>query len=91
MKDNEARTAHFWKQAGCASVSGVVKSVGSDFLDNPFVVLGTGKKYDFGGIVHCKPKNPTAAFDLSKGQKVTVRGTTGGEVIGTLVLEECEW
>jgi hypothetical protein len=91
MASNEAKTAHVWKNAGCASVSGSVLTIGSDFMDDPFVVIGTGKKYEFGGIVHCTPKNKTAAFDLSKGQKVTVRGTTGGEMMGTLMLEDCEW
>lgn len=91
MASNEAKTAHIWKTAGCASVSGVVSSIGSDFMDNPFVTIGSGGKYEFLSIVHCNPKNPTNAFNLSKGQRITVRGDTGGEMMGTLTMDNCEW
>ena len=91
MASNEAKTAHVWKSAGCASVSGVVSSIGSDFMDNPFVTIGSGGKYEFLSIVHCNPKNPTDAFNLSKGQRITVRGDTGGEMMGTLTMDNCEW
>lgn len=91
MEANEARMAHAWKQAGCATVSGVVMSVDSDFMDRPFVVIGSGGKYEFSGIVHCNPKNAESAFSLTKGQSVTVSGKTGGEVMGTLTLDRCAW
>jgi hypothetical protein len=91
MERNEAKTAHMWKQARCAMVTGRVLSVGSGFDDKPFVSIGTGQKYEFTGIVHCSPRVASKAFELSKGDIKVFTGTTGGEAMGTLQLNNCDW
>jgi len=91
MERNEARTAHMWKQAGCAMVTGRVLSVGSGFDDKPFVSVGTGQQYEFTGIVHCSPRVASKAFELSKGDIKVFIGETGSEALGTLYLNNCEW
>lgn len=91
MERNEAKTAHMWKQARCAMVTGTVLSVGSGFDDKPFVSIGTGQMYEFTGIVHCSPRVASKAFDLSKGDVKVFIGDTGGEAMGTLRLNNCDW
>lgn len=91
MEKNEARLVHAWKKAGCATVVGKVISVSAGIGDQPFVSVGTGRKYELNSIVQCSPKVPEAAFALSKGQQLFFTGKTGDEVMGTLMLEDCEW
>jgi hypothetical protein len=91
MEKNEARLVHAWKKAECATVVGKVLSIDSGFDDRPFISIGTGKKYEFSGIVNCQPRVPEKAFSLTKGQQVEFTGKTGGEIVGTLILKDCEW
>lgn len=89
LKDNEARVASAWK-GSCAKITGVVDRIDSDFRDKPFVVIGTGERFSLNGL-HCKPADEAKALELSKGQTITVWGVGGSEIIGSLVLEHCDW
>jgi hypothetical protein len=89
LEENEAKTVSMWTGT-CAKVSGVVASVDSDFQDHPVVRIGAGEKYDFGGL-RCEPADHQKALNLSKGQEITVWGIGGGEALGSLTLEQCDW
>lgn len=89
MKDNEAKVVAMWK-GKCAKISGVVERIDSGLDDRPFVMIGTGQRITLGGL-HCKPKDDAKARALSKGQRITVWGIGGNEMMGSLFLEHCDW
>lgn len=65
-------------------VTGIVQSVDLDFSDNAVVRL---KGSDMFHNVGVRMLDKTAAAQLDKGQKVTLIGDKGEEVIGDLMLE----
>lgn len=89
LKENEAKVASAWK-GSCAKISGVVDSINSGFDDKPVVMVGTGERFSLQDL-HCKPKDEKKALELKKGQQITVWGVGGGEVLGSLFLEHCDW
>jgi hypothetical protein len=89
LKDNEAAVAAAWK-GSCAKISGTVKSINSGIGDKTTVIIDSGERLSFDSL-HCEPKNPQNAMYLSKGQTITVWGIGGNEVLGSLMLEHCDW
>ncbi len=67
-------------------VTGTVESISSDFTDEPVVQLATGEMFQ---QVHASGLSKTVAGQLSKGQKITVQCTGGGEIVGMPALEHC--
>lgn len=89
LKENEAKAVSIWK-GNCAKVNGVVDNVGSGIGDKPYVVIGTGEKFSLNDL-RCKPKDEKKALELKKGQKITVWGVGGDEIMGSLQLDHCDW
>lgn len=89
LKDNEARVSAAWK-GNCVKISGVVDSIDSDFNNKPVVRIGAGERFNLNNC-HCEPEVPEKALSLSKGQKITVWGIGGNEIVGSLMLEHCSW
>lgn len=89
LKQNEAKVASAWKDS-CAKVSGVVERVDSGFDDKPYVVISDGSDFSLNNL-HCKPKDEKKALNLRVGQTITVWGAGGSEIVGSLVLEHCDW
>jgi hypothetical protein len=89
LKDNEAAVASAWK-GSCAKISGTVKSINSGIGDKPTVIIDEGERMSFDSL-HCEPQDPQRAMHLRKGDKLTVWGIGGNEIMGSLMLEHCDW
>lgn len=71
------------------AVSGIVESINKDFLDKPYIILGTN---DYLSAVACSFKDGKNLKRLSKGNYVTIIGTCVGKtnLFGSIVsLSEC--
>jgi hypothetical protein len=90
-KDNEVRADNQFK-GKYVQISGVANNITKDFTDSLVVTIGTGKQLEF-EHVNCSfaddQKDQAAA--LSKGQRVTVKGTVGGLIIGTVAMRGCQF
>lgn len=91
LQANEAGAAASWKDS-CHRIAGIVVGVTSDILDKPVVEIGSGGGFE-AHTLYCWPANgfEGAALSLSKGQSISVVGVGGGEILGSLRLEECRW
>lgn len=89
LDDNEAKVVAEWKSS-CVKVRGVVQSISSGYDDEATVVIGNGDEFSFHNL-HCEPKEHERALELKKGQRITVWGTGGDELLGSLILDHCDW
>ena len=89
LKENEAAVVARWK-GKCAKVSGIVEGVDSGFDDKPFVKVGSGERFSF-STLHCHPKDAARALKLKKGDSITVWGLGGDEMVGSLMMDGCDW
>jgi hypothetical protein len=88
-KDNEiAADASF--KGKQIRVTGIVGDVKKDILDNPYVIVGTGKDFEI-PTVQCSlsTKGVDRAATLHKGDSVTMRGTVSG-LMFNVQLKNCE-
>ena len=69
-----------------ATVSGNIVSIGKDFLDTPYIVVGGSGLLDGVQCMFDRNNNPIAS--LTKGQNVTVHGTVKGKMMN-VILENC--
>jgi hypothetical protein len=69
--------------------SGTVDSIAKDFLDDPYMTVGTGKDFEI-PQVHCHLTKEAAekAAKLSKGATVTIQGEVKGLTMNVR-LDEC--
>ena len=74
-------------------IGGVVDSIGKDILDNPYVVL-KGSTTNFWGVqcmfIESKMNNDMLA-SLSEGVPIVVQGKVSGEVIGNVLVNNCNF
>lgn len=72
-------------------VMGIIDGIGKDILDNPYVTLEGMPNRLFG--VQCMfPKSKEQELiNLKKGQGITLVGKMSGEMIGNVVLRECDF
>lgn len=68
---------------------GVIDNISRDFLDNPYVTLGTGEILEFWSM-SCSFRDESQILELHRGQIVAIRGTNGGMSFGTVEFEDCE-
>jgi len=76
------------------AVSGEVDSIKEDLFGGYFMVLKDPKDpLALVGTVHCKPaeQNSQRVMEVNKGDMLTVTGVGGGVIMGSLMLNECEW
>ncbi|MFN2486150.1 MAG: hypothetical protein ABR609_06005 [Acidimicrobiia bacterium] len=69
-------------------ITGTVKDIGLDLLDNPYVTLETGELWS----VQCffAEEEADAVADLAAGQEVSLIGTVDGLAVGTnLTVDDC--
>src|SRR5258708_28799979 len=65
-------------------ITGTIVSISKDFLDKPFLVLSNGEKYSMMGVdIRYSDKDISWLSKLRKGEKVTVKGTCTGMVVGS--------
>jgi 6-phosphogluconate dehydrogenase (decarboxylating) len=69
-------------------VSGKVGDIAKDVLDNIYIILKTGDMEV--NNVQCYFDDADAAAKLTKGSKITLKGTCKGKVILNVVVEDCE-
>lgn len=71
-------------------ISGVISDIGKDITGTPYVVL-KGVEYKLFGVQCMFPRAKEAALiNLTKGQSLTVQGKLSGELIGNVVVRDCE-
>lgn len=71
-------------------ISGVIDSIGKDITDAPYVVL-KGVEYKLFGVQCMFPRaKESNLISLTKGQSLTVQGKLSGELIGNVIVRDCE-
>ena len=67
-------------------VSGVVESIGTDFMDTIYVSLSVGDEYEISSV-QCffADSHKADAASLSKGQRVTIKGLGDGYLMNVLL------
>jgi hypothetical protein len=87
-KDNEVKADLQYKNK-CIEVTGSVDLIKKDFLDNMYVTLGTGAIFEIPVIqCHLNKEQEMTAANLTKGQKVTVKGRVDGLMMN-VQLKDC--
>lgn len=86
-EENEAAADSRFK-GKVLEVSGTIKSITKDAVDDVIVELGTGNEV-FGVQAKLTKEEELKAVDLKKGQSAKVRCTGGGEVTSIPMLDEC--
>lgn len=69
--------------------TGTVGTVAKDFLDKPYITVGTGEQFELPPVVQCMLKDGGRAASLSPGQKVTISGMVRGKMMNVL-FDDCE-
>jgi hypothetical protein len=70
-------------------VSGIVRDIGKDILDSPYIVLGGQGLLDGVQCMFPSAGNSPVA-KIGKGQKVSVRGRVAGKM-GNVLLKDCQF
>lgn len=88
-KDNEVAADAKYKDK-LLEISGTVDTIGKDVLDTPYISFQTDNQYEIINRIQCMfGKNDIAALSsVTKGQKITLRGTGGGK-LGNIVVNGC--
>lgn len=69
-------------------VSGVVGSIGSDIMDQPYVTLGTGASFEVTQLQCMFSKEQAGQLaNLDKGQSLTLEGTVDAYVMNVMVKD----
>lgn len=69
-------------------VSGTIKDIGKDILDNPYVSFENGNSI-FGVQCMFDKSDANALASLSKAQKITLTGKVSGK-LGNVILNDCK-
>lgn len=69
-------------------VSGTIKSIGKDILDDPYITLKSGGDFEIFSV-QCFFDDESELASLKKGQRVTVIGTCDGK-FGNVTLKNCQ-
>lgn len=69
-------------------VSGTIKDIGKDILDNPYVSFENGNNI-FGVQCMFDKSDATALASLSKAQKITLTGKVSGK-LGNVIINDCK-
>ena len=70
-------------------VSGIIKDIGKDILDTPYIVLEGSQNVFFGVQCMFSREDEAKLASLSKGQRITLICEVSGEMIGDVVLRGC--
>ncbi len=72
-------------------VTGVLDSIQSGIGDAPFLLLKAGDEYEFNmPQAHFDKSETDSLVALKKGESITVQCVSGGEVMGSPMLNECK-
>jgi hypothetical protein len=66
-------------------VSGIIRSIGKDIVDQAYIVIGGGGFLDGVQCMFTASENNSVA-GLAKGQSVTVKGQVSGKILGNVLL-----
>lgn len=82
---NEVRADTMYK-GKILEITGVVESIGKDFLDTIYVELSVGDEYSFTSI-QCffADSHTEAAANLNEGKRVTIKGRCEGLTMGVVI------
>ncbi len=71
-------------------VSGVVKTIGKDILDTPYIALTNGEQYSFESV-QCmfSEKDESQLANVSKDDRITLRGEVSGK-LGNVLVKGCK-
>lgn len=69
-------------------VSGLVKDIGNDIMNSPYVILGENVDNPIGTQALFAPSERDGVAELSKGSRVTVRCRGGGKMMN-VILRDC--
>lgn len=72
-------------------VTGIIDSIGKDILDDPYVTLEGMPNRLFGVQCMFSKSKEQELINLKKGQEITLTGKMSGEMIGNVVLRECDF
>jgi hypothetical protein len=86
--DNEISADSRFKGKG-TQVTGTVDRIGKDIMDSPYITVGSGEEYEI-RTVQCMlaKESVAAAANLTKGDRVTVRGNVRGLMMN-VILKDC--
>ena len=73
-------------------ISGTVDTIGKDVLDTPYIAFATANQYEIINRIQCmfeKKSDVEALSGVSKGEKITLRGTVSG-ALGNIIVKDCE-
>ncbi|MFA5986368.1 MAG: hypothetical protein WC819_03410 [Parcubacteria group bacterium] len=70
-------------------VTGIVKSIDSDFTDMPVVHIKCGGEYDFISV-DCHFESKDEAATLEKDKTIVIQGRSSGEVMGNPQINTCK-
>jgi len=87
-KDNEVSADGRYK-GKVVVVTGVIRDIGKDILDSPYVVIGGEGFLDGVQCMFARTEGSPVAH-VSKGQRVAVRGRVAGKM-GNVLLRECQF
>ena len=72
-------------------VTGIIDGIGKDILDDPYVTLEGMPNRLFGVQCMFSKSKEQELINLKKGQEITLTGKMSGEMIGNVVLRECDF
>lgn len=89
-KENEVAADAKYK-GKLVQLSGTVDTIGKDIADTPFIAFETENQYEIINRIQCmfKTGDTKALSAVSKGQKITLRGTVSG-ALGNIIVKNCE-
>ncbi|MBI2623593.1 MAG: hypothetical protein HYW65_03395 [Candidatus Liptonbacteria bacterium] len=72
-------------------ITGVIDSIGKDILDTPYVTLKGRELSLFGVQCMFSKSQENKLAELVKGRTLTVRGKVSGELIGNVIVRDCDF
>lgn len=89
-KENEVAADAKYK-GKLVELSGTVDTIGKDISDTPYIAFETENQYEVINRVQCmfKDGDTQALSAVSKGQKITLRGTVSGS-LGNIIVKDCQ-
>ena len=72
-------------------IMGTIDSIGKDILDTPYVILKGRELSLFGVQCMFSKDKESKLIELKKGQTLKVRGKLSGELIGNIIVRDCDF
>lgn len=70
-------------------VSGIVKNIGKDIVDNPYITLSDGEQYSITSVQCMFSKSDEVDLaKVSQGERITLQGEVSGK-LGNVLLNDC--